>query len=346
MDAPFPAPLSKKGNGGQEIAFPPARSFLRVGVGELYAVGTKKKTRKDIVTTGSAVAHVASARPAAVVAAAPDSASRDPARAVTPSGTPGCKNAGTNGHAGRGIVRSNLAAHTAASKKLGILKLGADPRAALPRQRSSLRKRRESTHFLGRQRRQPTRWRDRRRRELTPWRDRRRRQPTRSLPGQRRRPTRLPARPPPPAPAACATAADTAVLAPAAAGGPADDADTAGSPANDASAEPLPSTSHGNSALADASAKTAFHNPSADNAAVEKGSPLAAHRSDHHNDFGPRELVTPDGQVSERSVYFAPRRFFQADPYSLSLVVTLPNAPIPRSRQRAVSRDTARFCPA
>ena len=57
-----------------------------------------------------------------------------PARDAKPSGTPRCKNADTNVHAESRNVRSIPAVHTAASKNLRALMLGAGPRPAIPRQ--------------------------------------------------------------------------------------------------------------------------------------------------------------------------------------------------------------------
>ena len=57
-----------------------------------------------------------------------------PARDAKPIGTPRCKNADTNVHAGHGNVRSNQAVRTAALKNFRSLMLGAGPRATAPRQ--------------------------------------------------------------------------------------------------------------------------------------------------------------------------------------------------------------------
>lgn|SRR6187549_2759029 len=65
---------------------------------------------------------------------APGNVLLGPARDAKPSGTPRCKNAGTNVHVGHGIVRSNPVVHTAALNNLRSQMLGAGPRATTPRQ--------------------------------------------------------------------------------------------------------------------------------------------------------------------------------------------------------------------
>ena len=64
----------------------------------------------------------------------PASALRDPARDVTPAGTPRCKNAGTHVREQGGKARNNPAVRTAAAQNLRAQTLGAGPRAAIPRQ--------------------------------------------------------------------------------------------------------------------------------------------------------------------------------------------------------------------
>jgi hypothetical protein len=85
-------------------------------------------TMCSAATPASARVHNADA------ADAPGNVPRGPARDVKPSGTLGCKNAGSNVHAGQGNVRSNPAVRTAVSKNLRTPLLGAGPRATLSRQ--------------------------------------------------------------------------------------------------------------------------------------------------------------------------------------------------------------------
>lgn len=87
-----------------------------------------------MLTTCSAAAPAWSGAHHAAAAVAPDTALHDPARDVTPSGTPHCKNAGTNVHGELRNARSNPADHRAASQNLRTQALGAGPRAANPRQ--------------------------------------------------------------------------------------------------------------------------------------------------------------------------------------------------------------------
>lgn len=71
---------------------------------------------------------------AASAADAADTALPDPARVVTPDGTPRCKNAGSPAPAARRIPRSNRADRTSVHKNLRRAKLGAGPRAPPTRQ--------------------------------------------------------------------------------------------------------------------------------------------------------------------------------------------------------------------
>lgn len=66
-----------------------------------------------------------------------DNALRDPARDVTPSGTPHCKNAGSIARARPRTWRNNPAGRTSVPQNLRSHVLGADPRASPPRQRST-----------------------------------------------------------------------------------------------------------------------------------------------------------------------------------------------------------------
>lgn len=93
--------------------------------------------------------------------------------------------------------------------------------------------------------------------------------------------------------AAHAVAADGVATAPAAAVCRSPSRDTAGSPASSANAGPHAGTLHRNNASADATARTAVHSPSADNAWADADSPLAADRCAKENDAGSRELRLP-----------------------------------------------------
>lgn len=72
--------------------------------------------------------------PAASAAAAADTAPRDPARAVTPDGTPRYRNAGRRVRPSLRTPRNNRDERTSAGKNLRPWALGADPRAPRPRQ--------------------------------------------------------------------------------------------------------------------------------------------------------------------------------------------------------------------
>jgi hypothetical protein len=89
---------------------------------------------KDIVRTSLVVDDASSRAPGANAAAVPDSAPRDPAHDVTPSGMPHCKNVGSNARAPRQTTRNNPAEHSAAAKKLRSQPLGAGLRATRTRQ--------------------------------------------------------------------------------------------------------------------------------------------------------------------------------------------------------------------
>jgi len=203
---------------------------------------------KDIITTCSAAAHAWSAGVDDDHAAAPDSALRDPAPAVMPSGRPRYKNACTCVHEEVRKARNTLADHRAALKNLLSPLLCAGPRAMILRQLTLL--------------------------------------------------------------AAHAPAADTAAPVHAAALDPSRSGDSVGSTATAASASPPADICHCNTASANAEAKRAAHIPSKGTADADADSPLAADRCAKENDSGPREPFTPAVQVSERSCYFAPRRFF------------------------------------
>ncbi len=78
--------------------------------------------------------HALSLVHAASAADAADTALPDPARVVTPDGTPCCKNAGTPAPAARRTRRSNRADRTSGRKNLRRPWLGAGPRAPPTRQ--------------------------------------------------------------------------------------------------------------------------------------------------------------------------------------------------------------------
>src|SRR5882724_7959945 len=78
--------------------------------------------------------HALSLVHAASAADAADTALPDPARVVTPDGTPRCKNAGTPAPAAPRTRRSNRADRTSVRKNLRRPKLSAGPRAPPTRQ--------------------------------------------------------------------------------------------------------------------------------------------------------------------------------------------------------------------
>src|SRR5271165_2109235 len=82
-----------------------------------------------MLTTCPAAAAAGSRVHAASVAAAAGTAPPDPARVVTPTGTPHCKSAGTPAPAEPRTTRSNRADRTAALENLRADPLGAGPRA-------------------------------------------------------------------------------------------------------------------------------------------------------------------------------------------------------------------------
>src|SRR5438128_7484632 len=109
MRVPSTLPNIEEGKRGTQNCFharplpPPLR------VGELYALGAKKKICKDMLTTCPAAALASSHVHNACADAAPGNALHDPARDVTPVGTPNCKIACTNVHGEWQKARSNPA---------------------------------------------------------------------------------------------------------------------------------------------------------------------------------------------------------------------------------------------
>ncbi len=109
--------------------------------------------------------------------------------------------------------------------------------------------------------------------------------------------------------AAHAAAADGVATAPVAAVYRSPSRDTAGSPASIANAGPLADMLRCKNATANAPARTAVHNPSADNAWADADSPLAVDRCAKENDAGSRELLLPlcksrsEASTSLRGVY-------------------------------------------
>jgi hypothetical protein len=89
---------------------------------------------KDMFTTCPDDDSVLSHAHAASAAAAADTAPLDPARAVTPSGSPHCKNAGVPVRPSPRTRHNSLADGTSAPKNLGHTMLGAGPRAPPARQ--------------------------------------------------------------------------------------------------------------------------------------------------------------------------------------------------------------------
>jgi hypothetical protein len=100
----------------------------------LYPAGTKEKMCKDMFTTCPDDDRVLSRARAASAAAAADTAPLDPARAVTPSGSSHCKNAGVPVRPSPRTRHNSLADRTSAPKNLGHNMLGAGPRAPPARQ--------------------------------------------------------------------------------------------------------------------------------------------------------------------------------------------------------------------
>jgi hypothetical protein len=239
--------------------------------------------------------------------AVPDNVLRDPARDVTPSGTPHCKNVCSKARAPHQTTRSNPAEHNAAAENLRSHALGAGLRGTRIRQRMP------RTGQLRRQR-------------LTPHLPALRSVLTMSLLVTRRLPesevtalaravlSML-------GPSAHASVPDAAALVPDASRARRRQPDRFGSTAAAANAGLLVDRQHCNNVLVDTSARTAVRNPSEDNAAADHpGADLSAaatagsldvHRSVPENDSGPREPFTPADQVSERRANFAPRRFPQ-----------------------------------
>lgn len=235
----------------------------------------------------------------ASAAAGLDSAPRDPARDVTPSGTPHCKNVCSQRRAPRQTTRNNPAEHSAAAENLCSQPLGAGPRATPIRQLTP------RTPQL----RMPV---------LTPHLPALLSVPRMSLLVTRRLPvtrqllevtTLLLAALATLAPAAHVGAPDYAALVPDASPARRRWPDTFGSTAAAANAALLVDRRHCNNVLADTSARTAVHNPSEDSTAADNpgadlsapaaAGPLDVHRAVPENDSGPREAFTPADQVSE-----------------------------------------------
>ncbi len=89
---------------------------------------------KDMLTTCPDDDNAWSRALAASVVAAADSVPRDPAHAVTPDGSPHCKNADALVRPGPRTPCNSRADHTSARKNLHSHMLGAGPRAPPPRQ--------------------------------------------------------------------------------------------------------------------------------------------------------------------------------------------------------------------
>jgi hypothetical protein len=125
------------------------------------------------------------------------------------------------------------------------------------------------------------------------------------------------------APAAAGTVrGDTLSLAPT--------ADSVGSPATATSGEPLSGRIRCNSGPADALSGTRPRTPSRDTAVGAEKDTLASQNQQNKLDVDPREVMLPDGQVSEASFHFPPRRFFRGvrqDHQPTSSLTSYPNQP-------------------
>jgi hypothetical protein len=127
-------PPAKKGNGGhQTSSWPPAPSSV-VGSGHfkrsVTAIPQAKTCFRRCPDFDNAYSSVAALSAAAVA----DSVPRDPARAVTLDGKPHCKNAGTNVRVAPRTPRNSQADRSSAQADFCWDRLGAGPRASLPRQ--------------------------------------------------------------------------------------------------------------------------------------------------------------------------------------------------------------------
>src|SRR5580692_177511 len=87
------------------------------------------KIDKDMLTSCPAVDGASSRAADGDADAVLDNALRDPARDVTPSGTPGCNNVCSNERAPRQTTHNNPAEHNAAAENLRRQQLGAGLRA-------------------------------------------------------------------------------------------------------------------------------------------------------------------------------------------------------------------------
>jgi hypothetical protein len=118
-------------------------------------------------------------------------------------------------------------------------------------------------------------------------------------------------------------------------------AGSVGSPATATSGEPLSGRIRCNSGPADALSGTRPRTPSRDTAVgAERGRTLASQNQQNKLDVDPREVMLPDGQVSEASFHFPPRRFFRGvrhGPQPTSSHTSYPNQPSTASPQTAAA---------
>ena len=105
-----------------------ARAVHR-GSGALYAVVDRPPTPKDMLRTCPVAARAAPGIRGANAAAVADSGPRDPARAVTPTGTMTSKNAAPPARSGGQRLHSNRVDRTSGSENFRRTTLGAGPRA-------------------------------------------------------------------------------------------------------------------------------------------------------------------------------------------------------------------------
>lgn len=114
-------------------------------------------------------------------------------------------------------------------------------------------------------------------------------------------------------------------------------ADTAGWLATRSSGEPLLDSYRCNTAPADARRETGLRNLSAGTAAVAAWMRSVASRTvENKLKSGPREVLLPEGQVSEASSHLTPRRFFLASDHFLNSYANQPVQPLPERTPRGL----------
>ena len=112
-------------------------------------------------------------------------------------------------------------------------------------------------------------------------------------------------------------------------------ADNAGWPATATSDGPPVDSPRCNTEPADGRRESGLHNLSADIAAAAAWIPAVASRTVANKlKSGPREVLLPDGQVSEPSRHLTPRRFFLASVHYLNSYANQPVQPLPERTPR------------